>query len=171
MTDRIFLGHTTAIVSGSITRPGDTNAYAVGDVIGTTASQIITFTGVARSVAGKGMISTALLLDSANQAVQLIAELWLFSAAPAAQVDNAAFALTDLEMANLLGIIPLSIASVGNTSAAAAGNAAMQSSVATMAFVCSAAVADLYGILVVRNAYVPVANEVFTVKLSALQDY
>lgn len=182
MTDRIFLGHTTAIVTQSITRPGDTTAYAAGDVIGTAASQILDFTDAARGQVtqngvtvggpgGSGMLSTALLIDSANQATPPSLELWLFTAAPAAQIDNAPFAVTDAEMANLVGIIPLAIARIGNVSAAAAGNLAIQSDVATLAFKCAPSTTHLYGILVVRNAYTPVANEVFTVKLSALQDY
>ena len=39
-----------------------------------------------------------------------------------------------------------------------------------VAFKCAAASRDIYGVLVVRNAYVPVSAEVFKVRLHVLQD-
>lgn len=171
MPDRIFLGHTTAIVQASVQRPSNTTAYTSGDVIGTAVSAALLFEDVARSAGGSGMIMSAVAIDSANQSTQPSLELWLFTAALAVIADNAAFAPTDAEMATLVGVITLSSVKVGNAAAGAAGNLAIISDVVATPFKCAGGSADLYGYLVVRNGYTPVADESFTVKLTSLQDY
>lgn len=175
MTDRLFLGNTSDIIIGSITRPNDAAPYAAGDVIGSATgpgptTHVIDFSAIVKAAGGSGLVSTALLIDSANQATPPQLELWIFTAAPAAQADNTAFAVSDLEIASLVGIVPLTTARVGNAGAAAAGNLAIQSDVASLVFKCAGGSQDLYGVLVVRNAYTPVAQEVFTLKVSVLQD-
>lgn len=165
MPDRIFLGHTTAIVDASVTRPSNTTAYASGDVIGTATTAVLEFEDVARSNGGSGMIMTAVAIDSAAQGTQPSLELWLFTAALAVVADNEPFAPTDAEMLNLVSVITLSSAKVGGA------NLAIISDMVATPFKCAGGSANLYGYLVVRNAYTPIADEVFTVKLSSLQDY
>lgn len=175
--DRIFLGHTTGPATpATLTRPNNATPYTAGDVIGTAlalpgTSHVVEIKDVARSNGGSGMIPTALLIDSANQAVPPSLELWLFSVAPAAQIDNDPFAVTDAELLNLIGVIPLTAVRVGNPAAAGAGNLVIESDVATMSFKCAPGTTSLFGVYVVRNAYTPVANEALTTRLSSLQDY
>lgn len=171
MADKIFLGHTTARIKASVTRPSNANAYAAGDVIGTAASDVIAFPNLARSNGGAGMIINAVVVDSASQATKPSLELWLFTVAPAAVADNAAFAPTDAELENLVGVIDLTSVRVGNATVGAGGNSVLPSAVSTLPFKCEAGSTTLYGVLVVRNAYTPVADEKFTVILNALQDY
>lgn len=165
--DRIFLGHTSAFPVATITRPADTAAYAAGDVLGTE----MTFDGCARSAGGKGMIASAMVVDSANQATPPDLELWLFSSPISDASDNAPFVPTDVELASLVGIIPFPNIYIGNATSGAGGNLAAKSDVEMLGFACAAASDDLSGVLVVRNAYTPVSAEVITVRLAVLQDY
>lgn len=177
MPDRIFLGHTTNVVQQPITRPNDVAPYASGDVVSTATvlgDPVIVFDAVARSNGGSGMIMTALLIDSANQPTQPIFELWLFKVRPLSvgtPVDNAAFNPSDADMLNLVGVITMSSPKVGNAAAAAAGNLMIQSDVIALPFKCAGGDDALYGVLVLRNAYTPVVNEIFTPSLTVLQDY
>lgn len=167
-----------AVTSASITRPANVTAYATGQVVGTAATDILTFANAGRITGGGvGLTPSALsgeirginAVDDANVATKPVLELWLFEIAPAVQVDQAAFAPTDAEMLNLITVIALPTFFVGNAGAAAAGN-----SISTFLPVepipyrtdqTVAKVGNIYGVLVIRNAYVPISGEVFTVKI------
>ncbi len=161
---------TVVEISGSKTRPNDTNTYAAGDVINeaTSGSTVITFTGCARVTGGSGLIQKVMIDDSANQTLKLQCELWLFNASPASTGhDNAVF--TPADAGRPVAIIPISNSYVGDAQSGASGNAVLTSGVINNPFVC-AADANLYGVLVARNAYVPIAQEVFNIRLLIAQD-
>lgn len=163
-------------VVATITRPNDALAYAAGDAVtnSTSAPVTTTFAGCARYLGGSGLIATATLIDSANQATKGVFELWLFNgnSAPAPDNDNAVFTPTDAELANLVGVIQFNTAFVGDATAGAGGNAVYHGVLPTfqIPFICGSAVKDLYGLLVVRNAYTPVNLEAFTIILNIIQD-
>lgn len=163
--DRIFLGHLTATVDVSLVRPANTTAYAAGDVVGTALTHVLNLANMARTAGKGGMIMSALLIDSAAQATKPSLELWIFDTAPVAQADNVAFAPTDAEMKRLVAIIPLTSFYVGGA------NGAMPGAAQSQPFKCLSSTKDLYGCLVVRNAYTPVSDEEFTLRLTVLQDY
>lgn len=165
-------GGVTKLVSASKTRPANTTQYASGDVINEsdTAGTGWTFSSVARTTGSSGVIARAQIIDSANQATTLSCELWLFTASPAADNDNAAFTPTDAELADLVGIIPISTARVGDATSGAGGNLVLDSGEIAVPFVCEASATALYGVLVARNTYTPVSGESFTVVLSIYQD-
>lgn len=157
-------------IANSKTRPNDANTYAAGDVINesTSAGTVYTFTGCARAVGGSGIILSATLDDSANQTLKLQAELWLYSASPASTGnDNAAFAPAD--NVNPIAVIPIGVPYVGNAAAAGSGNVTLTSGIVNQSFLC-AADANLYGVLVARNAYIPINQEVFNIRLLIAQD-
>lgn len=172
---RVQASYPAKIVT-SFTRPNDTTAYATGEAVtnSTTVPVALTFAGAARFAGGGGRITGAQLLDSANVATKGKFELWLFAgaAAPAPDNDNAVFTPTDAELADLVAVIQLldTNAFVGDATAGAGGNATYVGTHLTVPnfgipFRCNAAVTSLFGLLVVRNAYVPVALEVFTLSL------
>jgi hypothetical protein len=106
-------------------------------------------------------------------------ELWLFAgtAAPTVDTDNVPFTPSDVELLDLVGIVRFddTAAFVGEATVGAVGNAIYVGThlgVANFAipFRCGAGVTTLWGLLVVRNAYVPVADEVFTVTLHVNQE-
>lgn len=161
-------GHT---VTATLTRPNDTSAYAAGDVMAdsTSAPTIpLTFLGVTIESPGNAVIQSLTLIDSANNATKPDLELWLFDTVPGVENDNAAFAPTDAETMTLVAVIPIpaTMFVVGNAGSAAAGNAVCD--IQNLGIPVNTNVTGrttLWGFLVVRNAYTPVANEQFTVRL------
>lgn len=154
-------------LTASITRPANTTAYAAGDVIGTASSHVITFYG-AKDEKGydlnRAIIARAVLIDNEAPATLPSLELWLFDTAPAAQADNAAFAVTDTELANVIGVIPFTYSYVG----LASGNHIQQSDLVSLVLEVKSGASDIYGVLVVRNAYTPVSGETFKILLSVV---
>lgn len=157
--------------SGAVTRPSDTNAYTAGDAItdSTSAPSAMTIAGAARVAAGSGTIIAARLTSSANVATKAQIEAWIFTAAPTPDNDNVPFTPTDAEMLTCVAVIPLNTWYVGDATAGAGGNAIALSDPVNRNFKLSSGT-SLYCLLVVRNAYVPVSAEVFTLTLSILQD-
>lgn len=162
----------TIIVNGSFTRPADTTAYAAGDVASdsTSAPTVITFTNVASQNNGGGVIVSAELIDSANQATKGIFELWLFDTTVTPDNDNAVFTPTDAELATLVGVIPFDVSYVGDVTAGADGNAIYQAQHLNLPFKAGASSRNLFGVLVVRNAYTPVSAESFVIRLAVAQE-
>lgn len=154
----------------SFTRPADTTTYSAGDVISdsTSAPTVMTFKNVLNG--GFGAIQQATLLDSANQTLLLDSELWLFDAAPVATNDNAAITFTDAELARLVGVISFSVADgkVGLAISGAGGNAINNQGGLGVPIRGKGQIDDLFGVLVVRNAYVPVSAEIFTITLAVV---
>ncbi len=166
------VGGITVAPSASYTRPADVIAYAAGDVVAnsTSAPVVLTFANCVRANGGTGMITNALMVDSASVATKGIYELWLYHTSPGADNDNALFTPTDAELLNLVGVIPFSTAYVGDATAGAGGNCVYPSPGLNISFKCAAAATSLFGILVIRNAYTPVSAEVFTITLNISQD-
>lgn len=169
---RVEAGGVSAVVNGSFTRPNDTNTYAAGEVVSdsTSAPTAITFSNIARFPAGSGIITGALLVDSANQALKGSFELWLFDTAVVVDNDNTAFTPTDAELATLIGIIEFTTSFIGDATAGAGGNVVYPVVGRNVPFKCTGVLQDIYGVTVVRNAFIPVAQEVFTYRLRILQD-
>lgn len=163
-------GHAKTI-QASFTRPNDTTTYGGGDVVSnsTSAPAVITFSGAARASGGSGVLLGASVVDSANQTLAGVFELWVFHTAPTPTNDNAAITFTDAELLNLVAIVPINTNYVGLATAGAGGNRVYDSDRVDKSFVCVGS-ANLFGVLVVRNAYVPVAQEIFSINLYVLQD-
>jgi hypothetical protein len=149
--------------SSSITRPADTLTYTTGDVVSTAAGLRFVFANIPDFVGQGGLINSAVVTSSAFVAAAPNLELWLFDADVVAVADNAAFAPTDAETNTLVGIIefPTGNFKSGNATAGAGGNAACFRDNLGVTFRGN----TLYGVMVVRNAYVPVSAEIFTVRL------
>ncbi len=160
------------MVYENFSRPANTTAYAAGDAVtdSTSAPTVITFSECAREAAGSGTIISITMLDSANQSTKGSFELWLFDTTFTPDNDNAVFTPTDAELRTLLpnGVIPLTLTYVGDATSGAGGNAVYTSEV-RIPFVCASGSRDLYGGIVVRNAYTPVSAERFDFTLGILQ--
>lgn len=171
MTDYVRgLNHTPR---GKFTRPADANIYAAGDVIAdsTSAPTILTFAGMAKGDSGCGIIQGAVLTSSANGTPKPDLELWIFDVAPAVTNDNAAFAVTNADLLNLVGIIPFPVGSfkVGLSGAGASGNVVCEVDNLGIPFnTLSTTPNTLFGQLVVRNAYTPISAEVIQIRLKIL---
>jgi hypothetical protein len=145
------LCHTTA---ASFARPANTTTYTAGDVV-CNAATLIFPNGPAST---GSVLQHAVITTSANVATKPDLELWLFSATVAAVADNAAFAPTDAEMLTLVAVVefPTADFKVGLSGAGTSGNAVCEA---------SAQNSELYGQIVVRNAYEPISAEAFKVVL------
>lgn len=165
-------GNLTNIVNGSFTRPNDTTAYASGDAMtdSTSAPTIINFANVASANNKGGVIIGATLIDSANQSTKGLFDLFIFDTTATPDNDNSAFTPTDAELATLVGVISFDTPINGDATSGAGGNAVYPAVGLNLPFKTGASSRDLFGLLVARNAYTPVAQEVFTVRLNVLQD-
>jgi hypothetical protein len=146
----------------TFTRPADTTAYTAGDVVCNAATLV--FPRCARN--GSAVLQHAKIVTSANVATKPDLDLWLFDTTIAAVADNAAFAPTDAEMLTLIAVVPFATADfkVGLSGSGGSGNAVCE--IKNLGIPLNAS--TLYGQLVARNAYVPIASEVFKITLGFL---
>ena len=152
-------------------RPANATQYTAGDVISDNAtnSTIPVFVA-ARFPGGGGIVHSVALIDSADEATNLSADLFLFNRFPnTVAADNAAYAPTDTDLESAIGAISLDGTSAGNFKAGNA-NAIIQTTSVGLVFQCSSDSQLLYGVLVARNAYTPISIEVFKIRLGILQD-
>lgn len=153
-------------LSDSITRPANTTDYAAGDVISAvTTNDYYTFVYDSTGKVGrlKGHIQMARMMVNANQTTKPDIELWLFDTAIAEVADNGAFAPTDAEILTLIDIIPFGVDdwTVGLAGAGASGNIVQTKKDLNIIVPETNAAKSIYGQLVVRNAYTPIASEQF----------
>lgn len=80
-------------------------AAASGDYVGTSTTPQA-FTNAVRVAGGTGVIKSLTITDKLTTA-QSAMELWLFSATFTAPTDNAAWAISDADQLNCLGVIPI----------------------------------------------------------------
>lgn len=158
------------IASASITRPADTTAYTAGDQVADSTSDptVLTFTTMARFPLARGAVKKVTILSSAYVATGPDFELWLFDTTMTPNNDNAAFAPSDAVVATRVAIIPVNILFVGTATAGTGGNQVIESDpLVQYEYQCAAGTTSLFGALVVRNAYVPISGEIFTIKVIA----
>lgn len=158
---------TIKLINTTLTRPSDTTAYAAGDAVtdSTSAPTVITFSNAATATGNSGVIVRCEMIDSANVATKGSFELWLFDTTFTPDNDNAVFTPTDAELATCIGVIPLTLSYVGDATSGAGGNAMYIGTLSEPIDFVTTTTANLFGGLVVRNAYVPVSAEAFTVRL------
>lgn len=159
-------------VNATVTRPADTTTYTAGDVVTSTVPNEINFVRVVGGTNGTGEIARAVLTSSANQTLKGDFELWLFNTELTSMPsDNAAFAPTDAELDNLITVIKFATgtALVANAGSGVAGSVVYfgQPAVGSGGIPIGTKKSStaLYGVLVVRNAYVPISEEKFTINL------
>lgn len=154
-------------VKGALNRPNNTTAYAAGEVIfgnAPTGNQpkALLLPEAVTSNGGAGYIVSATLLDLAAQGTRLAADLLLFTEAPGtAFVDNDPFAPDAAYMEKFVGMV-----SFPANGAKDVGSYSLYSVAVNQAFVTKDDSKDLYGVLLARNAYTPIANERIIVQLN-----
>lgn len=149
------------VAAAQFARPADTTAYTAGDVISTLAGLVLTFPLVSDIPADYVYLEAVKMFMSSAVATGLISELNLFSVAPAAIADNAAWAPSDAEMLNWVGAVPL----VAADGYAGTLNRNFIKSGLAMPIKLAAAATSLFGVLVARNAYVPTSAETFDINI------
>jgi hypothetical protein len=165
-------GGRTKRVEASLTRPNNTTQYAAGDQVTSSPAAALVFDAVGRFEGGTGIITDAVCVDSANQATKANLRLYLFDgdSAPTPNDDNAQWAPSDADLNRAFAYVELSAWEVGNPGAGGAGNCASFVKNLNVPFQCGAGVDHIWGLLVERGTYTPVAQEQFKVRLGILQD-
>lgn len=148
-------------ITTSITRPGDTTAYAANDTLANSTSAPttggFTFTGAAKASGLGGIINTAVITSTKDSTLQ--GEVWIFDSAVTAINDNAAFSLSDADAVKLVGIIPFTLSAGGvNNSQTVLTNLGM-------GYQCVGS-ANLRFLIKVLAAYTPDNAEVITVRIN-----
>lgn len=154
-------------ITASFTRPADTTTYTAGDVMAnsTSAPTILQFTNFASVAGGGGIIKSAQLIDSVAATLKPDVELYLFDTSITMQNDNAAWTPSDSDMTHCLGKIyfPQGAFSVGS------GNGIIDMDGLEKQVTCAGGSTTIYGIPVVRNAYLPGNAEQFNFNLQIIQ--
>ncbi len=158
------VGGFSTLVTTTLTRPANTDAYAAGDEVTDTGGTIRTLTGAARVSGGSGLITGVVLAGSTVWTVAPQWEIWLFDTTSTPVADNGPFAPTDGVVATCIGVIPLSTVYAGTV------NFTMDSGPLSMPFV-TVGSANLYARIVIRNAGQDSANSsTITMRFRCLQD-
>lgn len=150
-------------VSATFTRPSNTDTYAAGDALSnaTSSPSYLTFTNCALRGGQRIVLIDAQLTESVVAATPLVCELWLFHTAPTATEDNATFDPSDTEVGNLAcPPLTFSAAKKGSINTVYRADETMVT-VRTVGH-------DLYGMVVVRNAYAPASAETLEFDLNFL---
>lgn len=155
----------------ALVRPANTTTYAAGQAMANATSGAVPLmfeSSVINDNYG-GMIIDAVMIDEANQATKADVELWLFNVSPAGVInDGAAFAPTvaDIEALATILYFPSTNWKVGLSGSGVNGNCAnVLQNVGAAIHPVSGTGATLYGVPVVRNAYVPISAGKFVFKL------
>lgn len=159
---------TTVVPSSSFTRPADTTAYAVGDLVAnsTTAGSVVPLSwGITRVDAGSAWVRRARLQKSSTSVTNAQFRLHLYNTSPTPDNgDNGSWSTN--QSANYLGYMDFILTEVFNDGTA--GNAVPE--VGTeINFVLDSG-RSIYGLLEARAAYTPASGEIFQVKLECLQN-
>ena len=152
-----------SIFIGTFTRPNDTTPYASGDVVANATSRptALQFSCSGRSSLGSGVLYGVSRDDQNNPNTPGEFELWLFSASTTVGNDNANANVSWNNLANLIAVIQLTSSTLTNSGSGNAGSRRYQSSSPLgIPFVTDAS-GNLYGALVSKSAYTPIALEIF----------
>lgn len=153
-----------AVVTGStLTRPADTTAYAIGDLIAnsTTAGSVvpITLSGMSRVNTGQGRIERV-RLSSSSTAVGMTIRVHLYntSSITVSNGDNGAWLTSN---SNYIGAFDVTIDRAFTDGASGSGIPLTGGSIT---FQAGAGITTLYALLEARSAFTPTSGCVFTLR-------
>lgn len=155
-------------VASSITRLNNTTTYTANTAWGNVAVTYGTLTNVCRAPGSSIIIPDVIVADQANQTLKLTGEMHLFNATVTPIADDATWSVAAADVLNEVGVVPFAMNYVENPAAGASGGMAAHVQGLGIQATCGSASANLYYMLKVTNAYVPVANEVLQTAVKAL---
>lgn len=159
---RSICGSSTA----TITRPNDTTAYAIGDVVGTNPATNITFSGILPTGVNDGhfyITDAKLEVEKSSVPANMSSfTLHLFSEAPTAIADNSAWTLLLADGDKYLGSIDFNTPEdLGTTLIRWVESINIKRKLATNS-------TTLYGQLVTNGNFTPAAQDVFNIQLETV---
>jgi hypothetical protein len=173
VNDGLFVVGRVVTRTASFARPNDTTTYTAGDVVADSTSlpNRLVFKDVVPSAGASGCIQQATIAITANvAALQPDLQLYLYDTPITLQGDNVAFAASNDQIRSLVAVISFPVAAmvVTNTGSGASGNIVCNAQGLVVPFNTAANDTNLYGQLVVRNAYAPVALTIFATRLNVV---
>jgi hypothetical protein len=156
--------------SASFTRPADTTAYAIGDLVANsvTAGSVVPLTFTLGNSFGVASfrLTRARLSKTGTTATNANFRLHLYQSAPVpANGDNGAWSTS--QGANWLGNIDITSMLAFTDGCCGTGSAAAGSEM----FIRTASGGTVFGLLEAKAAYTPASGEVFTVTLEEVDDF
>lgn len=153
-----------SVVSANLTRPANTTTYTAntGLANATSGATYLTFSNVCRAAGKVVLVPHLTVIDFANQTTKLSGMIVFFKEPPGTIIsDNAAFNLASADIANKVLTVPFTVSTVLNSGAGASGIVEAQLVGTNYEANCGSS-ANLYAMVEVTNAYVPVSAEQFT---------
>jgi hypothetical protein len=153
---------TASFITASVTRPNDTTAYAAGDLVAnsTTAGSVTPLSFSVARAAVLPAVTAVRLRKTGTSITNAVFRLHLFSSSPTvANGDNGAFSASG--QAGYLGAVDVVMSQVFTDGAFGEGVPVFEE----LPFAMTANPTTLYGLIEVRQAYTPIAVEVFTPEL------
>lgn len=149
----------------TFTRPADTTAYAVSDVVGPAVAAVLSFPDATSANGATGYcVKGKLVTNQAANVAQF--RLHLFAVAPTAVADNAQFPTLFADEAKHLGFIDFAACQTeGSTS-----DAAFALSQGALSVTSDVASRVIYGVLVTKTAWTPASGQQFAIRLSIDQN-
>lgn len=169
------VGGESAVVVGTLTRPADTIAYAVGDLVAnsTTAASVAAITlAAARVNGGTGLIRRVRLSTNhvgLSGADSFRVHLFRNDPAPSSGIangDNGAFSVNGVAAIHL-GHADVTLDRVFRDGAKGIGTPAVGGDIL---FDAGAGTTAIFALIEARSGYVPASGETFTVALEVLRD-
>lgn len=156
-------------VTATVTRPNNTTTYTASTAWAnaTSGATYGTLSGVCPRNGAHVYLNDVYVVDKANQTTKLQGTLFLFSAVPTAINDNAAFNLNSADWDTVKPPLAFTLAAVLNASSGASGAVSIDVP-ASIEIGCATGDTNLYFMIRVDNAYVPVANEVLKIAVKVL---
>lgn len=165
----VVTGGTTVIASGTFTRPSDTTAYAVGDLVAnsTTAGSVVPISlTVARANDTTGMIRRCALATSSTSTTNASFRAHLYNVSPTpANGDNGAYSTSGV--AGYLGALDITLGQAFTDGAKGIGTPNTGSEVN---FVPASGTRVVYALIEARAAYTPTSAGTFTLSCETLQN-
>lgn len=170
-TGRLAVGGVSAISTIRFARLNNTTQYTALDVVSnTTTAPAFEFKGCARFPGGTGILYSALMTDSVDAATNPNFSLTLFDT-PNLTVagDNLIGTITDPELESCVATMIFDGTTAANISTVGP-NLIVKATGLPVGFKCADGQTSLWGVINDIGGYTPAALEVFTFKLSILQD-
>lgn len=161
-------GGVTAIKGGSFTRPADTTAYALGDLVAnnTVAGSVVPITvNAGRVTNGTGMARRVRLKKTSTSLANASFRVHLYKDSPTcANGDNAAWSTTE---SNYLGACDVTMDEAFTDGAKGIG---VPNAGGEINFDCSSGTANIFALIEARAAYAPASGETFSLSVEVLQN-
>lgn len=155
------------VFQGTITRPSNATAFAVGDVVGTNPASILTLTPVQDNavILGQSYWIKSIRLATNNTTVTNgTFKLYFYNSAPTAIADNSPFTLLQADNSKRIGYFQLNTLAIEG-----AGGDSAEAYNTDVNLPIKLTENNLKAVLVAEGAYTPAAGQIFFIEVIAFR--